>query len=171
MALEIERKFLVNNNEFTNCCTSIQRIRQGYLNLDIDRTVQIRTSGDGCYLTIKGRNRGSVRQEFEYKIPEEDAFEMLKMCLTGFIDKNRYIVPANDLLIEVDVFAGDNAGLVVAEIEFSESDPRRDLSEGELQHHLPEWIGKEVTDDSRYYNSSLLINPFRGWNHKKIIKD
>jgi len=163
MALEIERKFLVNGEGYKKDFTFPREIKQGYLNLDIDRTVRIRTNGREAFLTVKGRNNGNTRQEFEYEIPLEDAIEMLPMCGNNFVEKIRYIIPIKDALIEVDVFIGANDGLVVAEIEFDEADPRQDLSEGELQHHLPEWIGKEVSDDSRYFNSSLILNPYNTW--------
>jgi len=165
MALEIERKFLVKDEAYKDKSNYafMQIIRQGYLNLDIDKTVRIRMVGSEAKLTIKGRNRGSVRTEFEYDIPESDGIEMLMMCGADFISKERYVIPTNDLIIEVDEFSCANDGLVVAEIEFAESDERKDLSEGELQHYLPDWIGKEVTDDNRYYNSSLILNPYNTW--------
>jgi len=163
MALEIERKFLVNGNGYEKDFAFTREIKQGYLNLDIDRTVRIRMDGYEAFLTVKGRNDGNTRKEFEYEIPLLDAIEMLPMCGNSHIEKMRYIVPIKDVLIEVDVFGGANNGLIVAEIEFDKDDPRQDLSEGELQHHLPEWIGKEVSDDSRYFNSALILNPYNTW--------
>ena len=170
MAVEIERKFLIDSLLPLEHAKYYNRIRQGYLNLDIDRTVRVRViAGIGldiaaaAYITVKGRNKGAVRTEFEYKIPEQDGIDMLEMCEVGFVDKVRYYIPHGDLTIEFDVFSGDNVGLIVAEIEFDENDSRADLSEGELQHHLPDWIGKEVTDDPHYYNSSLINHPVKNW--------
>ena len=170
MALEIERKFIVDSLLPLEHAKYYNRIRQGYLNLDIDRTVRVRvTAAIGvdipaiAFITIKGRNKGTVRTEFEYKIPEQDGIAMLEMCDGGFVDKVRYFIPHGDLTIEFDVFSGDNVGLIVAEIEFNEDDVRADLSEGELQHHLPDWIGREVTYDPHYYNSSLINHPFKNW--------
>jgi len=163
MGLEIERKFLVNGEDYLTYYTYVSKIQQGYLNLDIDKTVRVRIDDKTGYLTVKGRNTGSVRAEFEYEIPVVDAVEMLRMC-ECVVDKKRYVVTHNNnLSIEVDVFNGDNNGLIVAEIEFDKDDPRQDLSEGELQHYLPEWIGKEVSDDSRYFNSALILNPYNTW--------
>lgn len=162
MGLEIERKFLVNGEDYLTHYVYMNKIQQGYLNLDIYKTVRVRIDSKAGYLTVKGKNEGSVRKEFEYEIPIMDAVEMLGMC-EGIIDKERYVVTHSDFSVEVDVFDGDNKGLVVAEVEFNEDDPRRNLSEGELQHHLPEWIGEEVTNDGRYYNSSLLQNPYKNW--------
>ncbi len=164
MGLEIERKFLINQIKILEYAVTHDRIRQGYLSLDIDRTVRVRMHGDKAWLTVKGRNDGAVRKEFEYSIPEQDGNELLEMCVGGSIDKVRYLIPFNDLTIEVDVFNGDNVGLVVAEIEFEEGDDRATLSVQEIREHLPHWIGHEVTNDIRYYNSNLLTYPYNYWN-------
>lgn len=164
MGIEIERKFLINTMSCLDNATDVARLRQGYLNLDIDRTVRIRMyNHTGAWITVKGRNSGHTRKEYEYRIPEQDGEEMLAMCEGGLIDKMRYIIPHNDLKIEVDVFSGNNIGLVVAEIEFDESDSHRNLSFTKLKEHLPDWIDTEITDDDRYYNSALLTNPYIAW--------
>ena len=164
MGIEIERKFLITQIKILEYAVTHDRIRQGYLNLDIDRTVRVRTRGDEAWLTVKGRNKGATRQEFEYPIPLQDAEELLEMCDGGTIDKVRYVIPVDDLTIEVDVFNGDNVGLIVAEIEFEEGDNRATMSVQEIRDQLPHWIGHEVTDDIRYYNSNLLTYPYNYWN-------
>ena len=165
MGLEIERKFLINQPKIIEYAADTQHIRQGYLSLDIDRTIRVRMIGDKqAWLTVKGRNKGATRQEFEYRIPEKDGVEMLLMCVDGFIDKVRYVIPFNDLTVEVDVFKGYNEGLIVAEIEFDEDDDRATMFDDELRIHLPHWLGEEVTTDTRYYNSALLATPYTTWN-------
>lgn len=170
MAVEIERKFLIDTLLPLEHAKYYNRIRQGYLNLNIDRTVRVRViAGIGldiaasAYITVKGRNNGAVRTEFEYKIPEQDGIDMLEMCEVGFVDKVRYYIPHDDLTIEFDVFSGDNVGLIVAEIEFDEDDERATMPTENLLHRLPDWINEEVTDDPHYYNSSLINHPFKNW--------
>ena len=130
-------------------------MRQGYLSLDVDRTIRIRVADDRAYLTIKGRKVGATAPEFEYPIPVDDANQMLEqLCLGTSVDKVRYRHPAGEHVWEVDVFSGRNEGLVLAEIELtSEHD----------EFQRPEWLGSEVTSDFRYANSRLAETPFQEW--------
>ncbi len=154
MGLEIERKFLLAGEGWRGLAPGV-RYRQGYIVSGQGRTVRVRTAGDQGYLTIKGPSQGSVRAEFEYPIPLADALELLDtLCDRPFIDKTRYRIPVAGLVWEVDEFHGENAGLVLAEVELQ--DPAQAVE-------LPEWIGTEVTGDPRYYNSSLVRSPFRNW--------
>ena len=147
MGQEIERKFLIKG-DFAKEVIRTERIVQGYICAEEDRTVRIRMQGEECFLTIKGatNERGLSRYEFEQQIAPADAKELLKLCLPGIIDKVRHWIPAGKHVWEVDVFQGDNEGLVMAEIELS--------SEEEL-FEIPEWVGEEVTGDPRYYNAML----------------
>ncbi len=147
MASEIERKFLVTSNSYRMHCTERQAIKQGYLSRNPDATVRVRILNDNAYLTIKGRNHGIVRDEWEYKIPFEDAHAMLDKCADGtIIEKTRYIVPKNGFIWEIDEFHGTHEGLVVAEIE---------LPDASTRFELPDFIGREVSGDPAYYNSNL----------------
>lgn len=156
MAKEIERKYLVTNSAYREAAVSSTPIRQGYLSRDPARTVRIRLKGDRAYLTVKGFTHGCVRDEWEYPIPVADAREMLDSLADGMVlSKTRYVVPVGDLAWEVDEFHGSLAGLVVAEVELPSADCVIDV--------LPAFVGREVTGDSRYYNSSLaegIIPPF-----------
>jgi adenylate cyclase len=152
MAVEIERKFLVSGNGWRS--SDVVLIRQGYLNRDKSRTVRVRTAGDRAYLTIKGVSVGASRAEFEYEIPMADAQELLRLCEGPIIEKKRHIVVHDGMRWEIDEFFGDNDGLVVAEIELENAD--QDVA-------LPEWVGKEVTEDPRYFNSSLARTPYKAW--------
>jgi adenylate cyclase len=156
MAAEIERKFLVRADWWRGDSVGV-RIAQGYLTRDVDRTVRVRIGGENAWITIKGRNEGITRQEFEYKIPLEDARELLGLCLPGVIDKTRHIIGHAGYVWEVDEFHGENQGLVVAEVE---------LENAEISPELPPWIGDEVSGDARYYNSSLAVKPFKGWSNR-----
>jgi adenylate cyclase len=154
MAQEIERKFLVKGNAWKEGVQGI-RYRQGYLSSQAERTVRVREAGDKAYLTIKGLSAGASRSEYEYSIPLQDAREMLDtLCEQPLIDKVRYKIPHKGHIWEVDVFAAENSGLVVAEIELQ--------SENET-FELPDWVSDEVTYDARYFNSSLSKYPFRNW--------
>lgn len=146
MAKEIERKFLVKDDTYKARATDSRDMAQGYLSTDVDATVRVRISGDNAWLTVKGRNQGAVRDEWEYAIPITDALQMLKICKGKVIEKTRYYVPAGDLSWEVDEYHGVHAGLVVAEIE---------LPDATHPFTLPPFIGDEVTGDPRYYNSTL----------------
>ncbi|MCG8363867.1 MAG: CYTH domain-containing protein [Pseudanabaenales cyanobacterium] len=153
MGQEIERKFLVQGDTWRSLAVG-QVYRQGYLPTE-DCTVRVRVVGKTGFLTIKGPNVGISRAEFEYEIPAQDALDMMDaLCVTPLIEKMRYRVQLNELTWEVDEFMGDNAGLIMAEVEL----------ENERQIiDLPEWIGEEVSDDPRYFNSSLAKYPFSQW--------
>ena len=148
MATEIERKFLVKDMSFKALATSVVELAQGFLSTDADATVRVRTSGDSAWITVKSRNRGAVRGEWEYAVPVADAREMLDRCCGDRkIVKTRYIVDAGEgLNWEIDVFHGRHEGLVVAEIELPAAD---------TPFARPEFIGREVTGDPAYYNSVL----------------
>lgn len=151
MALEIERKFLVINDDYKRGSTGVL-YKQGYISSQPGRTVRVRTAGDKAWLTIKGPTVGSTRSEFEYQIPYEDALYLFTLCEAGYIEKLRYAVLYKGMVWEVDEFLGDNQGLVIAEIE---------LDSENQSFPLPPWIGSEVTGDPRYYNSNLIHQPFR----------
>jgi adenylate cyclase len=155
MPLEIERKFLVNG-EFRNAALETTRIVQGYICAVPGRTVRIRTRDSKAYITIKGSAgpTGFTRYEWEKEIPVEEAQELLRLCEPALIEKTRYIVKHVDHLFEVDEFSGDNAGLVIAEVELKSEDE---------YFEKPAWLGKEVTGDLRYYNSYLSRNPYSRW--------
>ena len=153
MAIEIERKFLLKNDSWRAGATG-EVYCQGYCRND-SATIRVRIAGEMAFLTIKGQTQGCSRREFEYVIPVPDAEELLELiCAKPYIRKTRYLVPHDGRTWEIDVFDGDNAGLIVAEIE---------LSDENETFELPPWIGHEVTGDQRYYNSSLAINPFKNW--------
>lgn len=153
MANEIERKFLVRDLDFLAGHDGV-RIAQGYLSTTPDSTVRVRLSGNDAWLTIKGRSTGATRLEFEYPVPVGDAQQLLALCQAGRIDKTRYKVPIGAHVWDVDVFHGDNDGLVVAEVE---------LGEEQEAFVRPAWLGDEVTDDPRYFNSALSELPFSRW--------
>ena len=154
MATEIERKFLVNKSLFKPTSEG-EYIAQGYLSSTPERTVRVRIKNNRGFLTIKGKNRGISRSEFEYEIPEPDARELLNLCEPSIIVKRRHIINVNNSIWEVDVFEGDNNGLIVAEIELQ--------SEDEI-FSRPDWLGDEVSNDARYYNSNLSKRPYNTWN-------
>jgi adenylate cyclase len=151
MGREIERKFLVINDEYKKGSTGVL-YKQGYLSRLPDCTIRVRTAGSKAWLTIKGRSYGASRTEFEYRIPYEDALSLFALCEGGFIEKYRYNVVYDGMPWEVDEFLGDNQGLVIAEIE---------LESENQSFKLPPWAGREVTGDARYYNSNLVDKPFR----------
>ncbi len=155
MANEIERKFLVKG-EFKNLASKETRIVQGYLSSVPERTVRVRIKGDKGFITIKGIGNasGASRYEWEKEIPTNEVDELLKICEPGVIDKTRYLVKVGNHSFEVDEFYGDNKGLVLAEVELA--------SETE-KFEKPDWIGEEVTGDTKYYNSMLMKNPFTKW--------
>ena len=158
MAVEIERKFLVNG-DFRSESRSSVHIVQGYLSSDPHRTVRVRVYGDKAFITVKGcsDNAGIARFEWEKEIEVQDALQLLALCEPEVIDKVRYLVPAGDYVYEVDEFHGENEGLIVAEIELLSVDSEFDK---------PQWLGKEVTGDKRYYNSMLKSNPYITWGEK-----
>jgi CYTH domain-containing protein len=155
MATEIERKFLVQGTHWRND-TGV-RFCQGYLNRDKERTVRVRIADGKAFLTIKGVTRGSSRAEFEYGIPIADAEQLLKLSDGPIIEKTRYRIVHEGSTWEVDEFQGENAGLVLAEIELKSEDQ---------SFSRPPWLAKEVTDDRRYYNSNLAGHPYGQWHEK-----
>jgi len=154
MAKEIERKFLVNGDEWRKGATG-SVYHQGYLCHTPERTVRVRLATGRGFVTIKGVTKGAVRDEFEYEVPAADAEAMLAhLCEKPLIVKTRYLVKHAGLTWEIDEFHGDNAGLIVAEVELQSADQ---------QIEKPAWIGLEVTDDPRYYNANLVNRPFKAW--------
>lgn len=155
MATEIERKFLVKG-PYKDLAFRQFHIMQGYISSQTGKTVRVRIKGDKGYITIKGKSSesGMSRFEWEKEITVDDAKELFPLCEPGLIDKIRYEIKVGKHLFEVDEFFGENAGLTIAEIE---------LSEESEEFIRPEWLGQEVTGDRRYYNSSLLRNPFNKW--------
>lgn len=155
MAVEIERKFLVNSDSWREDATG-QRISQGYLCSSADRVIRVRVAGDRAFLTVKGPQRGATRSEYEYDIPRSDATEMLEwLCERPLIEKTRYRLTADGREWVVDEFEGENAGLIIAEVEFER--------EGQAIT-LPDWVGEEVTDEPRYLNFNLVRHPYRLWS-------
>ena len=154
--IEIERKFLITNTSFKKESSSSLRIKQGFLSTNPKRTVRVRIKGEQGFLTIKGASNasGTSRFEWEKSIPKSEAEQLLLLCKKGIIDKIRYEIPIDKHVYEVDEFFGDNAGLIIAEIELSD--------ENEL-FKKPKWLGKEVTGDTRYYNSQLSKTPYKFW--------
>lgn len=147
MAKEIERKYLVTDSSYRSMAREKRHIIQAYLNRDPRSTVRVRIADDRAFLTVKGRNQGAVRDEWEYEIPLADARAMIERCASGrVIDKTRYVVAFEGFDWEIDEFAGDLEGLTVAEIELPAAD---------TAFCLPPFAGEEVTGDPRYYNSSL----------------
>ena len=153
MALEIERKFLVKDNNWRNGQWTMYR--QGYLNTDENRNVRVRVIDDRGYLTVKGISQGATRVEYEYEIPKAEADAMLdNLCEKPLITKKRYKIEFKGFVWEVDEFLGQNQGLIIAELEL----------ESENQVFIkPEWIGEEVTGDPKYFNSNLIHRPYSKW--------
>ena len=156
MGNEIERKFLVKDNSFVDEAFKKRRIVQGYICSDAERSVRVRILGDEGFITIKSatNKRGWSRYEFEMPILLRDAEELMKLCLPGLIDKVRHYVKAGSHTWEVDIFCGENEGLIVAEIE---------LESEEETFELPAWVGQEVSGEVKYYNSMLAKHPFLKW--------
>lgn len=161
MGIEIERKFLVSSDDWRAAAHAVIPMAQGYINdtaaMDSGAqkaSVRVRIQGDEAYLNIKSRELGHTRQEFEYPVPVNEARELLALCVGGLIDKRRYLVQHGGLLWEVDEFLGDNAGLVVAEVE---------LESANQVFAKPDWAGAEVTDELRYYNLALASKPYTQW--------
>jgi CYTH domain-containing protein len=154
MGQEIERKFLVTDSKSACRGGEATSIVQGYLSLDPDRTVRVRVRGGSGRLTVKGRAQGLTRVEHEWPIPLQDAQQLLALCLPSLVEKTRHVVRVGDHQWEVDVFAGDNAGLVVAEVELSREDEAVEL---------PPWVGQEVSHDPAYTNAQLAQRPFGDW--------
>ena len=155
MPIEIERKFLVRNKSWRDTADDGVRFRQGYLIGAKQASVRVRIEGEQANLNIKGATLGVRRQEFEYPIPLDEANELLDtLCEKPLIEKIRYTVRYGNHVWEIDLFEGDNAGLVVAEIE---------LADEHEPFERPTWLGEEVSADPRYYNVSLVKHPYREW--------
>lgn len=146
MAIEIEHKYLVINDSYKEMAFEKLHIFQGYLNRSPERTVRIRIVNDKGFLTVKGKNKGEFRHEFEYEIPIEDARQILKMAEPGIVEKIRYLVKYRGLLWEVDEFHGDLNGVKVAEVE---------LPDLNWKYQKPNFIGQDITGNPKYYNSNL----------------
>ena len=155
MAIEIERKFLVNNDSWRKQADKSIVMSQGYLVGSDKASVRIRLAGDSAWLNIKSATLDVTRREYEYAIPVADAQEMLaNLCDKPLIEKVRHYVPYGQHTWEVDVFEGDNAGLIVAEIELAQADE---------SFAKPSWLGEEVSADTRYYNVCLVKHPYKDW--------
>lgn len=156
MALEIERKFLVKNNDYKQQAYLTKKIKQGYLNTDKSRTVRVRIQDNKAFLTIKGKSNttGTTRFEWEKEIDKKEAEQLLLLCEPSIIDKTRFLIKNEHFTFEVDEFKGANDGLVLAEIE---------LNSEQETFLKPNWLGKEVTGDIRYYNSYISKKPFTSW--------
>lgn len=155
MALEVEHKFLLANDTWRQQVGRSETFIQGYLSSDPSCSIRVRISGERAWLNIKSATPGSQRHEFEYAIPLADAEDMIRtVCRRPLIEKVRHFVDIGEHTWEIDEFGGDNAGLIVAEIELS--------APGEI-FFRPDWLGAEVTDDLRYYNNSLVLHPYNNW--------
>ncbi len=155
MATEIERKFTVVGDQWRQQARAQREYRQGYLATDENASVRIRIDGERANLNIKSATLGIERHEYEYPLPLADAEEMLAgLCAKPIIEKTRYFVDYGGKTWEVDVFHGDNAGLVVAEVELDNANEVIDL---------PPWVGEDVSDDPRYYNVCLVKHPYKDW--------
>ncbi len=154
--IEIERKFLVNSDAFKSEAFKKTRISQGFLNTDKERTVRVRLKDDIGFITVKGisKNNGLSRFEWEKEITQHEAQSLLELCEPTIIDKIRYEIEVGNHIFEVDIFFGENDGLTIAEIE---------LKYENENFEIPDWLGKEVTGDIKYYNSQLSIKPFNTW--------
>jgi adenylate cyclase len=154
MALEIERKFKVASDSWRDSVTRSTSLRQGYLSINPEATVRVRLENGVGTLTIKSKTKGISRSEFEYNIPSSEATQLLRLCEGPLIEKARHRVNIGQHTWEIDEFIGDNQGLIIAEIELSSKDESFDK---------PAWLGKEVSDDARYYNSNLVAHPYNQW--------
>ena len=154
MAQEIERKFRVANDDWRAMASSSSSLKQGYLSSSAEATVRVRLEDNLGTLTIKSKTKGITRNEFEYAIPAQEAEELLIICSGPLIEKTRYRIPQENHTWEIDVFEGDNDGLIIAEIELTSEDD---------YFAKPQWLGEEVSGDSRYYNSNLATHPYVNW--------
>jgi len=154
MAAEIERKYLVDVAAWKPAGAGIH-FKQGYLNSQKERVVRVRLEGSVARLTIKGVTKGITRAEFEYEIPLEDAVALLDLCEQPLIEKRRHEETFGGKTWEIDVFLGDNAGLVIAEVELTSEDETP---------ALPPWVRQDVSSDARYYNNNLLQHPYKTWS-------
>lgn len=157
--VEIERKFLVTSDAYKTQARTRQHIAQGYLCTHPERTVRVRIKGESGFVTIKGKGNesGTTRLEWETEIPLLEARPLLAICEPGAIEKVRYEIECGKHVFEVDEFSGDNAGLVIAELELTSEDET---------FEKPEWLGLEVTSDHRYYNAYLSKNPYATWKNE-----
>ncbi len=154
MGKEIERKFLVKSDDYKRLAKGTL-YRQGYLSVRKEAVVRVRIIDDKGFITIKSKNIGAIRAEYEYEVPYSDACEMLdSLCEKPIVEKYRYKLEFKGAVWEIDEFLGDNEGLVMAEIEL--------INEND-DFQKPEWIGEEVTKDPRYYNSNLAKNSYKNW--------
>ncbi len=153
VSIEIERKFLLKGEGWREFSHPVA-YSQGYILADGERTVRIRIAGEEGFITIKGKNNGMSRKEFEYSIPLEDASDLLSLCVNQIVEKRRSKIEWKGKTWEIDEFVGDNQGLILAEIE---------LSSEEESFSIPPWIGEEVTGDLHYYNSYLSCHPYSQW--------
>ena len=155
MALEIERKFLLRSEAWRALARSRVLMRQGYLSSNNHSSIRVRIAGDDAWLNLKAKRSTRTRLEFEYPIPRDDADEILRdLCSGPLVEKYRHEILAGPHVWEIDEFLGDNAGLIVAEIELGSEDEPFDR---------PQWLGAEVTEDERYYNFNLAKRPYREW--------
>jgi CYTH domain-containing protein len=154
--IEIERKFLVKDQSYENEVVTSRAIKQGFLSTDPNRTVRIRVEETRGFITVKGisTDGGVSRFEWENPLSKAAAEALFRLCLPGKIEKTRHVVSVGSHLFEVDVFGGDNQGLIVAEVE---------LSEPNQAFEKPAWLGVEVTGEKKYYNASLSQHPYKDW--------
>lgn len=155
MGIEIEKKFLLKNDDWKKEADEGELFRQGYMSGSNRSSIRIRVAGNKANINIKSATLGVTRKEYEYEIPVEDANEMLdSMCERPFIEKRRHFIQRGSHTWEIDVFEGDNEGLIVAEIE---------LSDPEEPFDIPCWIGDDVSEDPKYYNVCLVNHPYKDW--------
>lgn len=154
--IEIERKFRVKNTTFLNKIKASFKITQGYLNSNKHRTVRVRTKANSGFITVKGISSadGTSRFEWEKQITLEEALLLLPLCEDFIIEKTRYIVPVGEVVFEIDVFDGNNKGLIIAEVE---------LTHKNQIFEKPDWLGEELTGDERFYNAYLSKKPYTSW--------
>ena len=154
--IEIERKFLIVSDKYKELAYKNTRILQGFLNTHKERTVRVRIKGEEAFITIKGisNTEGTTRFEWERKISLKEAEQLIELCEPNLIEKIRYEIKVGNHIFEVDEFSGENKGLIIAEIE---------LSKENQSFEKPDWLGKEVTGDIRYYNSQLCRVPYNNW--------
>jgi CYTH domain-containing protein len=156
MGIEIERKFLVNKEKWSQVVKEKKSLyRQGYIVSDPGKTIRVRLTDNSAFLTIKGLTVGASRAEYEYAIPIEDAQQLLDGFCDAVVSKTRNFISYDSWLWEVDEFLGDNEGLIIAEIELDAEDE---------SFTLPDWVGEEVTSEKKYSNSNLARNPYKNWN-------
>jgi adenylate cyclase len=159
MGQEIERKYLVTNDNWRRHAGPGTLYVQGYLSVDPERSVRVRIAGGKAALTVKGEATSSTRDEFEYPIPEEDADRMLNnICIRPFIEKTRYVIQDGKLKWEIDEFSAENRGLIIAEVE---------LKDELMEIVTPDWLGEEVTGDPRYFNINLVKHPYSEWEQSR----